>query len=87
MGNLYLVDQPFGENALAMAREDKDALVVLVQDGVYLDTAALNRAQIKVYAIRQDIQSRGVTLPGYVQVIDYGQFADLIIENKVINFA
>ncbi len=87
MGNLYLVDQPFGENALALAREDSEALVVLVQDGVYLETAALNRAQVRVYAIRQDIARRGVALPGYVQIIDYGQFADLIVENKVINFA
>jgi sulfur relay protein TusB/DsrH len=58
-----------------------------VADGVHLDISALNRAQIKVYAIRQDVSKRGVVLPGYVQVIDYGQFVDLIIENKVINFA
>jgi sulfur relay protein TusB/DsrH len=58
-----------------------------VADGVHLDISALNRAQIKVYAIRQDVSKRGVALPGYVQVIDYGQFVDLIMENKVINFA
>jgi sulfur relay protein TusB/DsrH len=70
-----------------LAKEDKEARVVLVQDGVYLDTLALQRAQVKVYAIRQDVQKRGVALPGYVQIIDYGQFADLIVEHKVINFA
>ncbi|MCL5027211.1 MAG: DsrH/TusB family sulfur relay protein [Chloroflexi bacterium] len=81
------MDRPFGENALALAKDDREAKVVLVQDGVYLETGMLNRAQIKVYAIRQDVQRRGVTLPGYIQIIDYGQFADLIVENKVINFA
>jgi sulfur relay protein TusB/DsrH len=87
MSNLYLIDRPYGENALALARQDRDAKVVLVADGTLLDVSALNRAQIKMYAVRQDVQIRNATLPGYVQVIDYGQFVDLINENNVINFA
>jgi sulfur relay protein TusB/DsrH len=87
MSNVYLVDRPFGDNAIALAKDDLDAKVILVADGVHLDTSALNKALVKIYAIRQDVQKREVVLPGYVQIIDYGQFADLIIENKVVNFA
>jgi sulfur relay protein TusB/DsrH len=89
MANLYLVDKPFGRNGLNLASLDKGAKVVLIQDGVYLDTASLRQAGVEVYAIQQDLVKRGLSdsVPSQVQVIDYGQLVDLIVENKVINFA
>ena len=88
MANLYLLDKPYGENGLALAEIDKDAKVALLQDGVYLNTIAVNKNGAAVYAIKSDVEKRGLTgkLPGYVKVIDYGELVDLIVDNKVVNF-
>ncbi len=88
MANLYLLDKAIGQNALPIAAEDKGAKVVLIQDGVYLNTEFLRKAGAEVYAVNQDAQKRGLTggLPSYVKLIDYGQLVDLIVANKVINF-
>ena len=48
MANLYLVDKPFAEGALGLAREDPNAEVVLLQDGVYLSVQPLLAAGKKV---------------------------------------
>lgn len=84
---LYLVDKPYGQNGLALASRDKDVKVVLVQDGVYLDASRLSGA--KVYAIAEDIEKRGLqeVVPTSVKRISYGELVDLILENKVYNFA
>lgn len=89
MSNLYLVDLPFGRNGLELARADPGARVVLIQDGVYLDASEAARAGATVYAVERDVARRGLSgrLPDFVEVIDYGQLVDLIVEHKVINFA
>lgn len=89
MGNLYLVDKPFGENGLNLALMDRGAKVMLIQDGVYLDGGPLHEAGVEVYAIQRDVERRGlrVRLPRFMQMIDYPELVDLIVENKVINFA
>jgi len=88
MGNLYLIDRPFGENGLNLATGDSAAAIVLIQDGVYLNCSALRAAGIDIYAIRRDVESRGLgaRLPD-VRAIDYGQLVDLMTAYKVINFA
>ena len=88
MANLYLVDKPYGENGLALAELDKDAKVALIQDGIYLDTSSVSKNGGAVYAIKTDVEKRGLSgkLPGYVKVIDYGDLVDLIVGNKVVNF-
>ena len=89
MGNLYLVDKPFGETGLNLAMNDKTAKVVLIQDGVYLDCAPLHATAAEIYALHEDAERRGQAkrLARYVHVIDYGQLVDLIADNKVVNFA
>jgi len=89
MSNLYLIDQSIGGNALALAAGDSDAVVVLVQDGVYLDVSQLGKAGRPVYAIKRDIERRGLEkrVPGEVKRIGFDDLVDLIIENKVVNFA
>lgn len=88
MANLYLLDKAIGQNALPIAAQDKEARVVLIQDGVYLNTEALHKSGVEVYAVGQDAQKRGLSgvLPWYVKILDYGQLVDLIFANKVINF-
>jgi sulfur relay protein TusB/DsrH len=89
MANLYLIDKKAGPEALELAKDDKGAQVVLIQDGVYLDAKAVNAAGGKVYAVKRDVELRGLggRLPSFAQQIDYGQLVDLILANKVINFA
>ncbi|MCS6862822.1 MAG: hypothetical protein NZT92_21165 [Abditibacteriales bacterium] len=88
MGDLYLVDRPFGENALRLAQEDAAAIVVLIQDGVYLDPRPLLDAGKTVYAVQRDVEKRGLQqrIASGVQLIDYGQLVDLIAAHKVVNF-
>ena len=89
MANLYLIDRPFGRNGLALAKEDEEAQVVLIQDGVYLNAGEVNAAGRKVYAVKRDVQKRGLMdrLADFVTVIDHDELVDLIVEHKVINFA
>jgi sulfur relay protein TusB/DsrH len=84
---VYLIDKPQGEEALALAALDPEASVVLVQDGVYLDTKSV--ADKTVFAVADDVKKRGLVgrLPTYVKLIDYGEVIDLVVANKVINFA
>ncbi|MCL5962329.1 MAG: hypothetical protein M1358_23955 [Chloroflexi bacterium] len=86
MANLYLIDLPFGQNGLELARLDSEAKIVLIQDGVYLGTQDFGSRQ--VYAVKKDVEKRGVAgrLPQNATVIDYGELVDLIVDNKVINF-
>jgi sulfur relay protein TusB/DsrH len=88
MANLYLIDRPFGRNGLALAKEDEEAQVVLIQDGVYLNTSEVNAAGRKVYAVKQDVHKRGLMdrLADFVTVIDHDELVDLIVDHKVINF-
>lgn len=98
MGNLYLINKEYGENGLNLASQDKEAIVVLLHDGVYI-SPKLYPSKAKIYAIKQDVEKRGLSgklsakymvafsLPKHVEFIDYYRLVDLIVENKVINFA
>ncbi len=83
---VYLVDKPSGDLAAEVAKMDNDAKVVLIKDGVYLDPSTMPG---KVYAMEDDIEVRGLKerLAGKAESIDYPQLVDLIVANKVINFA
>lgn len=84
---VYLIDQQQGPEALSIAALDDDAHVVLIQDGVYLDTKPV--ADKAVYAVAEDVKKRGLVgrLPKYVKIIDYGEVIDLVVANKTVNFA
>lgn len=89
MGNLYLVDQLFGGNGLGLATQDEEAIVVLIQDGVYLDVSALSKAGRRVYAVKRDVERRGLTkhLTDSITPIGFDGLVDLIVAHKVVNFA
>ena len=89
MANLYLIGSTAGRNGLELAKEDSDARVVLIQDGVYLDASFVAQSGRKVYALQKDVEKRGLTsrVPAAVELIDYGELVDLMFENKIINFA
>lgn len=89
MANLYLINKTYGENGLKLAKLDADAKVVLIQDGVYFDVRRFVGSKVKVYVLQNDAEKRGLIdrLHEDMELIDYGQLVDLIIQNKVINFA
>jgi len=83
---VYLVDKPNGEIAVGVAKMDSDARIVLIKDGVYLDPSTMPG---KVYAMKDDVEMRGLKdrLAGKVETIGYPQLVDMIVQNKVMNFA
>lgn len=89
MANVYLIDKKFGNNSLRIAEQDKNAEIVLIQDGIYLDVKRNEDSGNKVYAVKDDVEKRGYNelLSKNIELIDYGKLVDLILANKVINFA
>ncbi len=89
MANVYLIDKKFGNNSLRIAEQDKDAEIVLIQDGIYLDVKKIENSGNKVYAVKDDVEKRGYNeiLSKNIELIDYGKLVDLILANKVVNFA
>lgn len=88
MATLYLVDKPLGEVALSLAALDREACIVLLQDGVYLDPRRIVEAGRAVYALRPDAEKRGIAsrLPPSVRLIGYPELVELIFQHRVLNF-
>ena len=88
MSTLYLIDEPFGGNGLALAAQDNEALVVLIQDGVYLNVSALEKAGRPVYAVSRDVERRGIAkrLANGVKTIGFDELVDRIVAHQVVNF-
>ncbi len=63
MANLYLIDRPFAESALGLLKQDADAEVVLIQDGVYFDVSDLTGNGTRVCAISRSVCSTGSRRP------------------------
>jgi tRNA 2-thiouridine synthesizing protein B len=79
---LYLIDEPYADVGLRTARDDPEATVVLLQDGVFLDP----EVDATVYAVEEDVAVRGVSLPSDVESITYADLVDLIFESQVKTF-
>jgi len=60
--------------------------VVLLEDGIYLDTGPL-KGKAKLYALEKDVEKRGLSgrLDG-VELIDYEGLVDLLEGDKVATF-
>lgn len=84
---LYLLgDKVAGAEGLKYAQMDRDAIVVLIKDGVFLDVSSIQDK--KVHAMDDDVRTRGMEdrLKGRAEIIGYDRLVDLILENKVANF-
>jgi len=79
---LYLIDAPLADLGLRAARDDPDARVVLLQDGV-LRSPDLD---VPTYAVRPDVEVRGVQLPEAVEAISYDELVELLFEHEVVSF-
>jgi sulfur relay protein TusB/DsrH len=85
---LYLLDKPYGRNGLNLLRAGEHDKVVLVKDGLYLDTNEIP-SSYKIFAIIEEVVQRGLRnrLGIRVELIDYDKLVDMIVQNKVANFA
>lgn len=79
---LYLIDKPHADIGLRTARADDEAVVVLIQDGVLLEPDDVG----EVYAVRRDVEIRGVDLPANVEPIDYDTLVERMFETEVKTF-
>ncbi len=84
---LYLLgDKIIGPVGLRYAQMDPDAVIVLIKDGIFLDTEPVKGK--KIYAIDVDVERRGMQgrLQDKAEIIGYDKLVDLVMENKVANF-
>ena len=83
---VYLVDEPYLDAALAYAKMDGAARLVLLQDAVY--AALTGRVQGEAYAIENDVSRRGLKarMPSSVKVIGYSDLVRMMEEDRVVNF-
>lgn len=79
---LYLIDKPHAELGLRTARDDSDPTVVLIQDGVLLDPDI----DAPVYAVREDLEARGLAATGSVEPIEYEDLVGLLFDTPVKTF-
>jgi hypothetical protein len=84
---LYIFDAPYHKNGMPYALKDSEAKILLLHDALYIDGALL--ADKEVYVLTPEVEQRGLStiIPGSFKKIDYGEAIDLIMANKVINFA
>ncbi len=85
---IYLCGEKYlGQTAMQYAQMDPEAIVVLIKDGVYMDTAPLKGK--KILAIDEDVKRRGLgdRIKAKAEIISYDALVDLVVQNKVANFA
>lgn len=85
---LYMIDIHHHKIGFEYAKMDEEAKIVLIQDGVFLKAGDLPDIP-EIYAVKEDVERRamGQRLGDKVKLIDYEELVDLIMSNKVINFA
>ena len=76
---LYLIGRKRADAMLGLARQDDEAKVVLIHEGVYLATPGLR----DVYAVKADVERLGVR--PQAKIIDDGELVALILQNKVVS--
>jgi tRNA 2-thiouridine synthesizing protein B len=79
---LYLVDKPMADIAFRTAAGDDDARVVLIQDGVLLEPDL----DAPTYAVAEDVDVRGVTLPPDIERISYDTVVEMLVDQEVKSF-
>ncbi len=79
---LYLIDKPHADLGLRTARDDPDATIVLIQDGVLIDPDV----DAPVYAVQEDLDARGIEASESIEPIEYEALVDLVFESPVKTF-
>lgn len=82
---LYLINGRLGKTGLEIAKKDQEAKIVMIQDGVYIDTSFTGIKEI--FYLEEDVKKRGLEEKiGSEKLISYDQLIDFIVNDKVYNF-
>jgi sulfur transfer complex TusBCD TusB component (DsrH family) len=82
---LYLIDKKYGDLALDLVEMDASAVIVFIQDGVYLKYAQSNGR--KIFYVSEDVELRGIKdLPENAEITSYDNLVDMMTQEKVYNF-
>ncbi|UZE25728.1 sulfurtransferase complex subunit TusB [Pseudomonas sp. B21-056] len=94
MSTLHVLSHsPFGDHRLASCLRvlgNKDALL-LCGDAIYAlqpgsaPFAQLQAAGLKLFALAEDLQARGLQAPDWTKTIDYPAFVELSIQHDKVN--
>ncbi|UVL82118.1 sulfurtransferase complex subunit TusB [Pseudomonas sp. B21-028] len=94
MSTLHVLSHsPFGDNRLTSCLRvlgDKDALL-LCGDATYAlqpgtaPFAQMQAASLKLFALAEDVQARGLLAPDWAKAIDYPAFVELSILHDKVN--
>ncbi len=79
---LILVDTPMAEIAFRTAENVENAALVLIQDGVLLEP----ELDVPTYAVKRDVEIRGVNPPDAVELISYDELVEKMFEQEVKSF-
>jgi len=84
--SLYLIDKKLARFGLQVAEKDDDAIIVLIQDGVFSDISSIPDSK-KVFMVESDVRKRKIEdIPENAEMISYTDLIDLIEKEKVYNF-
>lgn len=84
---LYLVDKPHADVAFRTARDDPDARIVFIQDGVLVDPVTdVPALDVPMFAVERDVEVRGVDLPDSVERVSYDTLMSFVLEDQVRTF-
>jgi sulfur transfer complex TusBCD TusB component (DsrH family) len=84
---LYIFDAPYYKNGIPYALNDNEAKILLLNDALYIDASSIEGRE--VYVLTSEVAKRGLStiIPESFKRIDYGEAVDIIMANRVINFA
>lgn len=84
---LYIINKELSEAAGKIISTDKEAKALLIQDGVFANLSEL--PAVGIYALLSDVKKRGMEdiLQGKVKFVSEEETVDLIVSEKVYNFA
>lgn len=84
---LYILDKPYIDSALLYIEMESECKILLLHDALYIDSDRLKGKD--VFVINKEVNDRGLEriLPMEFKRAGYDEIIDLIVENKVINFA
>lgn len=73
-----------GDNGVLLL---SDAAFMLINEEISMKLREANTKGVNIYALRNDVEKRGIKVQPFVEVIDYGILVDILLETnmKTIN--
>tara|TARA_R110001592_G_scaffold97140_2_gene278260 strand:+ start:669 stop:950 length:282 start_codon:yes stop_codon:yes gene_type:complete len=87
MSTLHTVNKTAADGALAACLRvaTRGDSLLLIEDGVYQASAIAGHPQaqaLKLFALKEDTEARGISLPSTVISVDYAQFVELACQHS-----